>query len=123
MNKWAKLIREWMLPAAIVLGISLYLVYHFSPALHVYGKWLHPLASEGQRFIVATLLFFQFVKVSPHDLKLSRWHLKALAIQVGLFLLCAGLVLLLLRFFAGLVFVGYHRSWHFYRVNADAAFN
>lgn len=95
MNKWAKLIREWMLPAAIVLGISLYLVYHFSPALHVYGKWLHPLASEGQRFIVATLLFFQFVKVSPHDLKLSRWHLKALAIQVGLFLLCAGLVLLL----------------------------
>jgi BASS family bile acid:Na+ symporter len=84
-----------MLPAAIVLGISLYVIYHFSPSLHVYGKWLHPLASEGQRLIVATLLFFQFVKTSPHDLKLSSWHLKALALQVGLFLACAGIVLLL----------------------------
>ena len=95
MNKLARLIREWMLPAAIVLGISLYLLYHFSPSLYVYGKWLHPLASEGQRLIIATLLFFQFVKISPHDLKLSRWHLKALALQVGLFLLCAAGVLLL----------------------------
>jgi len=95
MNKWGKLIREWMLPAAIVLGISLYMIYHFSPSLHVYGKWLHPLASEGQRLIVALLLFFQFVKTSPHDLKLSSWHLKALALQVGSFLACAGIVLLL----------------------------
>jgi len=95
MNKLGRLIREWMLPAAIVLGISLYLVYHFSPALHVYGKWLHPLASEGQRLIVALLLFFQFVKISPHDLKVTRWHLKALALQVGLFLALAGIIFFL----------------------------
>ncbi|MBO6096313.1 MAG: transporter [Bacteroidales bacterium] len=43
----------------------------------------------------AVLLFFQFVKISPHDLKLTSWHLKALALQVGLFLLCGGGVLLL----------------------------
>lgn len=95
MNNWGKLIREWMLPAAIVLGISLYLVYHFSPALHAYGKWLHPMASEGQRLIVALLLFFQFVKISPHDLKVTRWHLKALALQVGLFLALAGIIFFL----------------------------
>ena len=95
MNNWGKLIREWMLPAAIVLGISLYLIYHISPGLHAFGKWLHPMASEGQRLVIAILLFFQFVKISPHDLKLSRWHIKALAIQVGLFLLFAGGVLFL----------------------------
>ena len=95
MNKLGRLIREWMLPAAIVLGISLYLVYHFSPALHAYGKWLHPMASEGQRLIVALLLFFQFVKISPHDLKVTRWHLKALALQVGLFLALAGIIFFL----------------------------
>ena len=95
MNKLGKLIREWMLPAAIVLGISLYLIYHFTPALHVYGKWLHPMASEGQRLIVALLLFFQFVKISPHDLKVTRWHLKALALQVGLFLALAGIIFFL----------------------------
>ena len=95
MNKLGRLIREWMLPAAIVLGISLYLVYHFSPALHAYGKWLHPMASEGQRLIVALLLFFQFVKISPHDLKVTRWHMKALALQVGLFLALAGIIFFL----------------------------
>ncbi len=95
MNKLGKLIREWMLPAAIVLGIGLFLFYHFTPALHPYGKWLHPIASDGQRLVIAVLLFFQFVKISPHDLRLTRWHLKALGLQVGLFLLCGGGVLLL----------------------------
>ena len=95
MNKIGKLIREWMLPAAIVLGISLYLIYHFSPSLYGYGKWLNPLASEGQRLVIAILLFFQFVKISPHDLKLTSWHLKALALQVGLFLGLAGIILFL----------------------------
>ena len=95
MNKLGRIIREWMLPAAIVLGISLFLFYHFTPALHAYGKWLHPITSEGQRLVIAVLLFFQFVKISPHDLKVTRWHLKALALQVGLFLLCGAGVLLL----------------------------
>ena len=89
MNNLASLIRKWMLPAAIVLGISLYVMYHFSPALHPYGKWLHLVASEGQRLVIAALLFFQFVKISPHDLKFRSWHFKALGIQVGSFLLLA----------------------------------
>ena len=84
-----------MLPGAIVLGTSLYLVYHFSPGLYVYGPRLHPLVSEGQRLVIAILLFFQFVKISPHDLRLTRWHWKALAIQTGLFLVLAGVILFL----------------------------
>ena len=84
-----------MLPGAIVLGTSLYLIYHYTPGLHAYGVWLHPLASEGQRWVIAILLFFQFVKISPHDLSFTRWHWKALAIQAGLFLaLAAGVALL-----------------------------
>lgn len=81
-----------MLPGAIVLGVSLYLLYHFLPALHPYEQILHLIVSEGQRVVIATLLFFQFVKISPHDLKLTRWHLLALAFQVGLFLILAALV-------------------------------
>lgn len=83
-----------MLPGAIVLGIGSYLIYHFTPALHAWGWWLHPLASEGQRLVVALLLFFQFVKVSPHDLRISKWHLGALLVQVLGFLVLAGLAAL-----------------------------
>ena len=81
-----------MLPGAIVLGVSLYMLYYFTPALHEYEHSLHLLVSEGQRVVIATLLFFQFVKISPHDLKLTRWHLFALIFQVGLFLILAGVI-------------------------------
>lgn len=92
MNKAVQLLKDWMLPGAIVLGTSLYLLYHVTPALHAYGHWLHIAASEGQRLVIATLLFFQFVKISPHDLHVSRWHLGALLVQVLSFLALAGLV-------------------------------
>ena len=63
-----------MLPGAIVLGISLYFIYRAIPVLHPYGHTLGVCASEGQRLVIALLMFFQFVKISPHDLKLRRWH-------------------------------------------------
>lgn len=92
MRKW---LDSLMLPGAIVLGTSLYIIYHFTPALHAHGWWLHPLASDGQRLVIAILLFFQFVKISPHDLVFTRWHARALAIQAGLFLALAAVVALL----------------------------
>jgi len=85
-----------MLPVAIVLGISSYLVYHFVPALRPIGPACHAFAAEGQRWVIALLLFFQFVKVSPHDIKFCRWHLRALLIQV-----CSFLVLALVTAFTG----------------------
>ena len=94
MNKAVQLVKEWMLPLAIVLGISLYLLYYFTPSLHRMGPWLHPVVSEGQRLVIAILLFFQFVKISPHDLKLSRWHLWALSVQILGFVALAGLAAL-----------------------------
>ena len=87
-----KILKEWMLPIAIVLGISLYCIYHFIPALHPMGPWLHPLVSEGQRLVIAVLLFFQFVKISPHDVHFTRWHLWALLLQVLSFGVLAVLV-------------------------------
>ena len=92
MNKVSRVINDWMLPAALVLGVGLYLGYHSLPALHPAGPWLHPFVSVGQRVGIAFLLFFQFVKVSPHDLRPSKWHAGALALQIGSFLLLALLV-------------------------------
>ena len=83
-----------MLPGAIVLGISLYLLYHNCPALRPIGPVCHTIASVGQRLGIALLLFFQFVKVSPHDLKPSRWHLGALLLQTLSFLACAAALVL-----------------------------
>ena len=85
-----------MLPVAIVLGISSYLLYHFTSFLRPVGPFCHSFASSGQRWVIALLLFFQFVKVSPHDIKFCRWHLRALVFQV-----CCFLVLALVTAFTG----------------------
>ena len=89
MSKISQTVRDWMLPGALVLGISSYLIYHFTPALRPIGPACHAIAAFGQRWLIAVLLFFQFVKVSPHDLKPVRWHFPALALQIVGFALCA----------------------------------
>lgn len=81
-----RVIQDWMLPGAIVLGVSLYLLYRALPFLHPAGHFLHNVASDGQRVVIALLLFFQFVKISPHDFRLRRWHIPVLEFQVLLFL-------------------------------------
>lgn len=78
-----------MLPAALVAGISLRVLYGFLPSLHAAGPVLHLIVSEGQRWGIAILLFCQFAKISPHDLRLCRWHLYLLVFQVACFLACA----------------------------------
>ena len=92
MKKISSIIQDWMLPGAIVLGISLYFIYRGLPVLHPAGHVLHTVASEGQRLVIALLLFFQFVKISPHDLKLERWHLMALLFQIVSFLGFAAII-------------------------------
>lgn len=94
MSKAARVIQDWMLPGAIVLGISSYLLYLAVPALHPAGHVLHRIVSEGQRWVIALLLFFQFVKISPHDFRLHRWHLVALLFQELAFLGVAAVVAL-----------------------------
>ena len=85
----AKLVRQWMLPGAIVLGIGLYLIYLNTPALKPYGPALHAFASSGQRWVVALLLFFQFTKVPPSALHFEKWYLGAALIQLSGFLASA----------------------------------
>ncbi|MBQ4299201.1 MAG: transporter, partial [Bacteroidales bacterium] len=89
MRKFEEIIRDWLLPGAIVFGISLYLFYRYTSFLHPWGHFLGVAASEGQRLVIFTLLFFQFVKVSPHDLGIVRWHYKALLFQILSFSLLA----------------------------------
>ena len=92
MRRISSIIQDWMLPGAIVLGISLYFIYLAVPALHPVGHRLHTIASEGQRWVIAMLMFFQFVKISPHCLKLERWHLIAIVFQVVSFLGIAAII-------------------------------
>lgn len=76
-------LRRWMLPVAMVTGISVYLILHFVPAFEESGyigvaRWLQPT-------LVSVMLFLQLNVVAPADLKLHKWHFVLLAVQAVLF--------------------------------------
>ena len=89
-----KVIKEWMLPIAMVTGASLYLIYHFLPEpVHRSGPFLDNLVSVLQPLLIFSMLFLTFCGIEPRDLKPHRWHWWLLLIQGGLFSLL-GLVVI-----------------------------
>ena len=89
-----KVIKEWMLPIAMVTGASLYLIYHFLPEpVHRIGPFLDNLVSVLQPLLIFSMLFLTFCGIEPRDLKPHRWHWWLLLIQGGLFSLL-GLVVI-----------------------------
>lgn len=84
-----------MLPAALVLGTGSYLLYHFIPALLPLGPACRQIASHGNTFLIAVMLFLQYIRISPKDLRFKRWHLRALAFQVSVFLALTAVEILL----------------------------
>ena len=90
MARFVKFIKDWMLPLAIAIGILIYLVLHFiGPLSTSVEPTFSKFAKEVQPVMVAVMLFLQFNKISPHDLRFRRWHLWLLAIQTFVFVILA----------------------------------
>lgn len=82
-------LKNWTLPVAIIMGVVAYFVYVNIP-------WLaptHKLANEAveivQPVLIFSMLFLTFLSIAPRDLRLRRWHLWHILIQLGFFALLA----------------------------------
>ena len=81
-----KVIKEWMLPIAMVTGASIYLLYHIMPEpVHKAGPVLSDIVGFMQPALIFAMLFLTFCRITPKDLKPHRWHWWLLLIQGGLF--------------------------------------
>lgn len=89
MGRTAKFLKTWMLPISMTTGVTIYLLYRSMDFLHPYGPCTAAVISKIQPVLIFAMLFLSFCKISPKDLKLSRWHLRLLCIQVISFLLLA----------------------------------
>ena len=83
-------IRNWTLPIAIVAGIASYFIYVTIPPLNSSDTRhaVMSVISVVQPTLIFLMLFITFCKQRPHDLKLARWHLPALLMQIAVFALC-----------------------------------
>lgn len=97
-----KIIREWMLPIAMVTGASIYLLYHIMPEpVHHAGPFLEAVVGLLQPLLIFTMLFLTFCRIEPKDLKPHRWHWWLLLTQGGLFVLLGLLAVWAMEAFPG----------------------
>lgn len=86
MKKILEFIKNWMLPLAIMAGIIIAIALHYlSSGAQSFDSRFAGFAKGIQPAIVAAMLFLQFVKVSPHDLRIKSYHWLMLAFQMVLF--------------------------------------
>lgn len=76
-----------MLPIAIILGVVSYLILYYVPPFAVHIEPVFSVfAKKVQPMLIATMLFLQFNKISPHDFRLRKWHIAALCFQLFMFI-------------------------------------
>lgn len=81
-----KFIKDWMLPLAIILGITSYLILFFvNPLARSIEPGFSRFAKDVQPVFMATMLFLQFNTISPHDLRFRKWHFLVLSFQIATF--------------------------------------
>ena len=90
-----KFLKDWALIIGMIVGASLYLVYHAIPALHPAGPVLERIVKHVQPILLFAMLFLSFNKIAPSQMRPHRWMIWLLLFQCGLFV---GLALLLIFF-------------------------
>lgn len=90
-----KLLRDWALIIAMIVGASAYLIYHYClPGLHSAGPVLQVVMSNLQPFLLFCMLFLSFCKIEPQQMRPHTWMVWLLLLQCGLFVLLALLLAL-----------------------------
>lgn len=94
-EKIIRFFKMWTLPLGMFAGVGVYLMFH-------YISWLSPLkvlAGGAEDYILPAMVFIQlfttFCKVNPREMRLKRWYVVMLAVQ----LTCCLAVALPIHFF------------------------
>lgn len=77
-----QIIKDWMLPISISLGIILYLSYHWIPEIHFAGPYLEKIVKIVQPVLMFLMLFFSFCRIAPRQMRPHRWQIWLLLVQI-----------------------------------------
>jgi len=80
-----KFLKDWMLIICMLLGASVYLVYHAIPSIHTAGPVLYSICRHMQPPLLFAMLFLSFCKIEPSQMRPHRWHGWLLLLQGVLF--------------------------------------
>ena len=86
--------KNWALPISMVAGVIAYLLYAALPLPPGTGAVVSRIIGILQPTLIFGMLFITFCKISPTELKPCRWHAWLMLVQVTLFALLAGVLIL-----------------------------
>lgn len=92
-GKLLKFLKDWMLVIGMISGAGAYLIYMQIPAIHTAGPILETICRKTQPILLFLMLFISFSRIEPRQLRLHRWHLSDLLIQLSAFILLSGAVI------------------------------
>ena len=94
-EKIIRFFKMWTLPLGMFAGVGVYLMFH-------YIHWLSPLkvlAAGAEDYLLPAMVFIQlfttFCKVNPREIRICRWHIIMIMVQ----LICCLAVALPIHFF------------------------
>lgn len=96
-EKITRFFKMWTLPLGMFAGVGVYLMFHYIPLFSP----LKTLAKGAEDFILPMMMFIQlfttFCKVNPREMRICKWHIIMITVQLGYCLAVA----LPIRFFPG----------------------
>ena len=94
MQRFIDFVKSWMLVIGMVTGAAAYIIYRAIPVLHPAGPALLEICTHLQPLLLFTMLFLTFSRIEPRQMKPHRWQWALLAVQGGLFIVLALLLIL-----------------------------
>jgi len=89
-----RFIKNWTLPISMISGALSYFIYVNVPLFDPTRPYANGVVAVVQPTLIFFMLFFTFCKISPRDLRLRRWHLWNVFIQILLFSAFSGVLIL-----------------------------
>lgn len=81
-----KILRDWSLPIAMIVGALSYLLYINIPCLYATRAVAGNVVSFMQPALIFLILFVTFCKINIRELRFERWHFILLFFQLILFI-------------------------------------
>ena len=85
--KIIQFLRNWTLPIAMLTGVAAYFIYTAIPQLDETHEFVSEAIAYIQPMLIFCMLFLTFCKIDPKSLRLTKWHLWLIMIQVCTFVL------------------------------------
>ncbi len=94
MGKFLVFLKSWTLPVAITVGIVVYLLFAYIPVLGYMSVSIEPIIKLSMPVLMFLVLYITFCKVDYRKLRLARWHIYIILIQMAFMALPLGAIYL-----------------------------